>query len=293
MSAVRGAKKIEKYQRAHTRSSGRTRSSSAVSRKGASKKKSGNTSLWARIRWGLLLKLATITAAIYIAVWQVNWQSLQARVDAAVNKPVSSIAVEGEFRFLSQKEIRDLVLKHIDGNFADINLVSLQDSLKANPWVKTANVKRVWPDGLQITVFEQKPIARWGDSGVINNEGLYLSTGDNSQLAHLPLLYGPDNQKKQITRTYLDMTEMLASRKLTLAGVHVDDTLSWRVVLDNGMELVFGQYQVLTKLRNFILVFDQKLRAVSDQVVTVDMRYDSGMAVSWRAQAQEDLQVSR
>lgn len=286
----RGANKVKVYKRMHKQAVGTPKRVP----KGTRKKKvpSGRKNLFA-VQWGLFLKACVVGVLIYAVGWQVDWKGISDRVQAAVNKPVANVMVKGEFKYLEKNDIQALVVEHIEGNFADINLDSLRQSLQINPWVKSASVQRVWPDGLEIVVVEQKPIARWGREGMINNEGAYLSVGDNSQLASLPVLYGPEAHKQQITRTYLDMTEMLTSYNLSLVGIHVDATLSWRVVLNNQIELVFGQYDILTKLRNFTLVYDQKLRTVSEQVVRVDMRYDSGMAVAWGDETQTELQASR
>lgn len=287
----RGANKVKVYKRAHKQVVGTRKRIGDGARKKTSK--AGRLVFLSAIRWGLLFKVSVVSTFIYMAGWQVNWSGISDRVQAAVNKPVANVMVKGEFKYLEQNDIQALVVEHIHGNFADIDLGSLRQSLQTNPWVKSASVQRVWPDGLEIVVTEQKPIARWGKDGMINNEGDYLLVGDNSPLASLPVLYGPETHKQQITRTYLDMTEMLTSYDLSLVGIHVDATLSWRVTLNNEMEIVFGQYDVLTKLRNFTLVYDQKLRTVSEQVVRVDMRYDNGMAVAWSDKTQTELQASR
>jgi Cell division septal protein len=161
-------------------------------------------------------------------------------------------------------------------------LVDLQLRLQIEPWVKSASVQRSWPDGLLIEVNEEKPIARWADDAFISNEGAVIVIDENVSLSHLPRLAGPLNESLAITRTYLEMTELFASRKLVLTGVNVDETMAWSISLKNGIEIVFGQYDVLTKLRNFLLVYDTNLQPDIGRVKRVDMRYESGMAVAWR-----------
>ncbi|WP_185235849.1 cell division protein FtsQ/DivIB [Teredinibacter franksiae] len=245
------------------------------------------------IPWALLLKGVCFSTLLAFGIWKIDWLAISNKVQQQVNKPVANVSVKGEFTHLSQSDLQALVTAHIQGNFMQVDIEDLRANLHTNPWVQAVRVQRVWPDGLSIDVREQKPIARWNSTAFISNEGEVITIGDNSHLAYLPLLAGPVKQSSLITRTYLDMTEMLASRNIGLTGIDVDATHAWRIKLSNGIEIVFGQYDVLNKLRNFLLVFDQKLRGVSEKIVRVDMRYDSGMAVAWNKDTESDLQASR
>jgi len=211
----------------------------------------------------------------------------------AVNKPVSNITVKGQFHFLEKNDIEQLVLSQIDGKFLEVDLQQLRLSLESEPWVKQAEVQRIWPDGLFIEIQEQTPVARWRDSGFINNLGDVVDISDNSRLANLPLFSGPEAQRLQVARTYLEVTEMLRRRGFELQGVNVDATLAWQITLKSGVELVFGQYDVMDKLRSFLVVYEEHLQALGKSIRRVDMRYEKGMAVAWRGGPEEELQASR
>ncbi|WP_075185862.1 cell division protein FtsQ/DivIB [Teredinibacter haidensis] len=262
----------------------RKRSDGRVKSKGAVKKRKNMSVFFSAVRWGLWLKGMAVCGAFYLLAVYVDWWSLSNKAQALVNKPIANVVVKGEFTCLEKGTVQRMVVDHINGNFVGINLAELRSSLEKNAWVQSASVQRLWPDGLQIDVREQRPIARWGNSSFINHEGAVIGIGRNDQLVHLPQLSGPMEQSRQITRTYLDMTEMLSSHGMALVGIHVDPTLSWEVKLTSGVEIVFGQYEVLTKMRNFLLVYDTKLKADIQEVSRVDMRYESGMAVAWRDQ---------
>lgn len=219
-----------------------------------------------------------------LAMWglaQVDWLSLKYKVQGMANKPLANISIKGEFEFLQKKRIQSVVSDSLDGNFVDLNLVELKSQIEADPWVYDVRLQRVWPDGLVITVIEQKPIARWGGDGFLNQFGELIHVENNKNLSKLPLLYGEERLSNEIAKTYLEMARLLASRGLNLKGLQVDNKRSWELVVDDGILLVLGQEDVIAKLQNFLLVYQQHLVGVKHTIKRVDLRYESGLAVEW------------
>lgn len=244
-------------------------------------------------RWFAIVRIVLVVGLLGAGASQISWAQLTDKVRSATTRPVSEIVVQGEFKYLDRDKLRAMVLEQINGDFVDIDLGHMRAALERHPWVESVGVRRVWPDKLLISVEEETPIARWGDSGFISNEGDIVYIDNNAFLSDLPRFQGPDSQSGNIAKTYQEMTEMLASRGLRPAGISVDAKLAWQVQLENGVQLVFGQYDVLKKLRNFLLVYEASLAQVSSNIARVDMRYDSGMAVAWRQENLETLQASR
>lgn len=230
-----------------------------------------------------------------IAVWlvaQVDWLALRHEVQGVANKPLANISIKGEFEFLAKERIRNIVSESLNGNFVDLNLVEIKQKVEADPWVYDVRLQRVWPDGLIITVIEQKPIARWGNSGFINQYGALIHVDNNDALVSLPLLFGEERLSNEIAKTYLEMARLLASRGLNLKGLQVDSKRSWELVLDNSMLLVLGQDEVTAKLQNFLLVYEKHLASVKHKIKRVDLRYESGLAVEWYEDAEPTKLVS-
>ncbi|MDO6423208.1 cell division protein FtsQ/DivIB [Saccharophagus degradans] len=226
-------------------------------------------------------KWLVLPCACIWLVAQVDWLALRAEVQGVANKPLANISIKGEFEFLAKERIQSIVSESLNGNFVDLNLVEIKQKVEADPWVYDVRLQRVWPDGLVITVIEQKPIARWGNSGFINQYGALIHVDSNESLENLPLLFGDEHLSNEIAKTYLEMARLLASRGLNLKGVQVDSKRSWELVLDNSMLLVLGQDEVTVKLQNFLLVYEKHLAGVKHKIKRVDLRYESGLAVEW------------
>ena len=231
--------------------------------------------LWFLFKWSAL---CVVLAGGYMSV---NWQAALDRVSMSVSRPIANISIKGDFQWVGKGAIQELIADKLNGNFVDINLLELKQHLELNPWVKAASVQRVWPDGMVVEIREQRPIARWGSSAYINESGTIIEITGNSQLAHLPIFHGDETLSRQITKTYVEMTEMLSGHGMSIVGIDVDATMAWTLSLASGIEIKMGQYDSIAKLRNFLLVYEQQLVQVQQQVKTVDMRYEGGLAVAW------------
>ena len=213
------------------------------------------------------------------APWGEYWNKVQ----HIANKPLANITIQGEFNYLSRDKIQKVVEEHMEGDFVDMDLKKIKRSIERHPWVERVSLKRIWPDSMIIDVVEQKPIARWGKSGFINQYGEIIQIGENAMLAHLPVLYGAENNSREITSTYLGMAEALSGRGLMLSGIQVDSTLSWEIVLNKDFLVALGREDILVRLRRFLNIYQHQMGEEKYKLKRVDMRYDSGMAVEWKS----------
>jgi len=201
-----------------------------------------------------------------------------------LNVAIGVIAVKGEFAQVDQTEIQQLVEPLVSGGFLSLDLQAIRRELELHPWVHQARVSRRWPDGLVITVTEEVPIARWGDTGFLNVRGERRDIGDNSSLAFLPKLQGGDQSERHLMKSYREMVQLLQHSGLRIATLKRDDRGAWWLRLDNDLELVIGRDQVMEKMRRFLEVWEQELKQKAEQIARVDIRYDNGVAVQWLAE---------
>lgn len=244
-----------------------------VSRKDASNKRN--------VKWGRVALILMACSGVGYGAMHLDVEGWIARVESTASRPVSTVKIEGEFNFLSRQEVQALLMPELEGNFVDVDLREVKRSLEGNPWIDTIRIKRIWPDSIQVSIQEQKPIARWDDSGFINHEGELVEVLDNTMLHSLPVLSGERNSSRDIAKRYLDFTKILAMSDLKVTGVNVDERLSWSVVVDDVFTIVLGVESIQDKLRNFIFVYESQLKGKKLSIAKVDMRYEKGLAVGW------------
>jgi len=198
-----------------------------------------------------------------------------------LERPLSSVTVEGEFLYVSKERTSELISAELDDDFLQLDLMHLKRVLENDPWVEYASLGRRWPDTLLVRIVEQKPIARWGENGFMNQRGEIIHVDSMAGLDGLPALYGAEADANMLMQQYQDLSRLLRSRGLEIIALRCDDKQSWRMTLKNDIEVVIGRDQVIEKMRRFITVYDQYLSRYWMDINVIDVRYTNGIAVQW------------
>ncbi|CAN0506356.1 unnamed protein product, partial [Phaeothamnion confervicola] len=82
--------------------------------------------------------------------------------------PIRRVMVEGEFKHLTTEHVQRAVVGAVHAGFFGVDVTDIRRLLQDEAWIRDANVSRMWPDGLHVTIVEQIPVARWGDYGLLN-----------------------------------------------------------------------------------------------------------------------------
>ncbi|RYY74349.1 MAG: FtsQ-type POTRA domain-containing protein [Gammaproteobacteria bacterium] len=198
-----------------------------------------------------------------------------------LERPLKSVAVEGQFQYLPKQRAMELIEKEIDGDFIQLNLAKLKNELQQDPWVDKVYLSRRWPDTLVVKIAEQTPIARWDANGFLNQRGEIIRVQDTTKLSGLPWLQGNEINAREIMQQYQDLSTLLRSRGLEIAALKCDNKKSWRLTLKNDKEIAIGREEVMEKLRRFVTVYDKFLINVWTDVKAIDVRYSNGVSVQW------------
>lgn len=227
-------------------------------------------------RWlnsGLLL----CALALVLLLSQRAWEGL-------LSRPVGRIAVSGKLEHLQQDALRRVVTEGLDGGFVGADLDALRDRLEALPWVYRANVRRRWPDTLEIAVREQLPIARWGDRGFLNHEAELFSPRTAERWQGLPTIDGPAGSEQQLMDYYRRLRDLLEPLDLVISSLEQDERGQLLVRLDSGLALRLGDEAFQLRVQRFIDLYRKDLQERGGEVASVDMRYAQGAAVAFNEQ---------
>jgi cell division protein FtsQ len=204
-----------------------------------------------------------------------------------VDRPLTRITIDGEFKYLNHQDLTVLVNDAISGGFLTVDLEGLQAVLQQHPWVDRASIERQWPSQLHIDVKEEVPIARWGDQAFLNRMGQSLNIADNSHLDKLPLLTAEFGESTEIMEQYQRLSELLLPTGLKLSELRLDSLGAWQVETNKGIRLVIGRQEIGKKIRHLVLIWESGLNLQSDRIETIDLRYPNGLAVAWRSTVAE------
>jgi len=227
------------------------------------------------LRLRVVLVLA-MTIIVFGSGWQIrDW------LRGSDSLTLKRVLLEGSFVHVSRSEVQALLRPYAGRSFFDLDLSAIKSLLQEHPWISQASVRRHWPDELEIRLIEQHPVAQWGAKGLVNIEGrVFFPDGDLPE--DLPRLYGVSNSEPLLLARLQDVDELLKPLGLKISEMHLDDRRSWRIQLDNGLQLMLGREQGMQRIQRFISFYPALLAARADQVRTIDLRYPNGIELQWR-----------
>lgn len=205
-------------------------------------------------------------------------------VNVVLSQPVTRIAVRGEFNYVDKEAVVNEVKPFLKDGFVMLDLQGIREQLIQQPWVFDVTLARHWPDEIEITVEEQTVIARWGETGFLNHRGeLFKPTGTHMMDDDLPVLHGQDANTELVVDHFRELSAVLAEHHLSLKKLQLNERNTWLASLDGDVEIIIGGGAVMEKMRRLLFAYEQGLSMDFSQIESIDMRYNNGFSVAWRA----------
>ena len=230
---------------------------------------------------GVLFLLAVVASLVYGSIVVRDWLKDEQRM------PVQVIDFSGQYEHINIARLERKIRKSQPGSFFELDVNEVFRLIEAQPWVYRASVRKQWPNRLKIYLVEQQPVARWNDDMLLNpygdtfeSEGITLS---------LPQLFGPGGSEKTALEGYNAMKSLLATSSMSIAELSLSERFAWQLQLTSGIKLNLGRKEFIDRLQRFIDVFP--LLSKQDKPVKyVDLRYDTGLAVGWQSDENDNKQ---
>ena len=191
--------------------------------------------------------------------------------------PVREIQVSTPIERTSREEIQGAVRDRIAGNFFAMSPSEVRAGLEKLPWVRSASVRRVWPDRLEVALEEHVALARWGDDALVNVHGEKFSASTD---ASLPLFIAPPGTEAEVARRYASFARIVAPLA-PLERVVLTPRFAWQLRLAGGLNVMLGRDAdaAEARLQRFVAVYDQTLKNIQRRHEYVDLRYPNGFAL--------------
>ena len=196
--------------------------------------------------------------------------------------PVAAVEVQGELSYLTHEVLVRTVAEPASVGFFRVDLPLVRRRLMEVPWVRDAQVRRVWPDRLRVTVTERVPAARWVGGGLVDSDGTLFRPAESEYPAGLVELEGPEGTQGLVLRRYRDVKEWLVLGGWKVRRLTADGRRSWRVHTDGGVTLVLGRDPAEAAVRRVSRVLPALQVQSGGTLAVADLRYPNGFAVRWR-----------
>ena len=172
----------------------RRKRSRTLSNKSPNKSKFGT---WARIMTELASKLFLVSVIGYLLFSGYNFLISTPRFQ------IQDVTFRGN-HVIKNSQILEWLGPVIGENLIAIDLVGLSKRLSDHPWVKTASIQRIFPQGLEFELTERVPYARVKKDQIylMDNSGFILSP-EKPGYGHLPLIILHDSKEKDVSNEEL------------------------------------------------------------------------------------------
>lgn len=162
------------------------------------------------------------------------------------------IRIEGDVERNSLAILRANALPHLQGNFLTLDLARARQAFEAVPWVRRAQVQRVWPGQLKVRLEEHQAVALWdgrGDWGepaperaLLNSHGevFHANLGDVEDES-LPVFAGPNGSAPQVQRLWTRLQALSQRLGESVVRLELSGRGSWRLAWAGGATVELGR----------------------------------------------------
>jgi cell division protein FtsQ len=198
-----------------------------------------------------------------------------------------------ELRHVSAAVLRSTLARGIRGNFFSTDLAEVRAVVETVPWVRRADVRRVWPDGLLVDVEEHRALALWGDGRLVNTYGELFSAnlGEAEENGPLPQFAGPPGTELQVARRYAELRRAVAVLDVEPEAVRLSERHAWTLRLDDETTLLLGRDQgmpIERRLARWVETYPQVKAQLNRRAELIDLRYPNGFAIRSLALLEEE-----
>jgi cell division protein FtsQ len=194
--------------------------------------------------------------------------------------PLREVAVRGALVKTAREDIEYAMQSRISGNFFAADLGVIRAALEQLPWVRRVDVRRAWPDRIEIALEEHVALAHWGDRALVNVHGeRFAATSSDT----MPRFSGPDGTEQDVTRRYRRFAELVAPLGVSVEQVTLTSRRAWQLGVSSGLRIELGRDLAgetpETRLARFVAAYPATLGRISRVHENVDLRYPNGFAL--------------
>lgn len=203
---------------------------------------------------------------------------------------IRSIQLEGELQRNSVATIRANAAHRLHGNILSIDLARARAAFESVPWVRQAQLRRIWPDRLAVHLSEHQPAALWlgedGSERLVNQQGeVFEANLGDVEDEKLPEFSGPEGSAAQMLALYRRLLPLFEADRMLPVSLQLSGRGSWRLELDTGASVQLGRGsddEVVARTERFLRTLAQVTDRFQRDLEHADLRHADGYAVRLR-----------
>ena len=211
-----------------------------------------------------------------------------------------AIQVEGDVNRNSVASLRANALPRLHGSFLSMNLKEGRAAFEAVPWVRHAQLRRIWPMRLKVSLEEHRPAAYWeartdgadsateasAERALVNSFGeVFQANLGDVEDEELPVLAGPADAAGGMLRMWRALSPAAESLGESIDRLDLSGRGSWRATLGSGAVIELGrggESDVVERFGRFAHSITQVTAQYRSPLLSADLRHADGYAVKLR-----------
>jgi cell division protein FtsQ len=141
-------------------------------------------------------------------------------------------------------------------------------------------VRKRWPDRLEVSIVEYRPLARWGTDRMLSENG-ELFPAPKGLGRRLPLFVGPDARADEMIAFHSLARPLFLGSGLQVSEVRLSARGSWSLLLSDGTTVEVGRNDTQQRLERFARLLPRLGRGEARRLARADLRYTNGFALVW------------
>lgn len=194
-----------------------------------------------------------------------------------------SIVVGGALNHVQRGQIVEALRGRLRGTLLTADIDEIRSMFEGIPWVRRAEVRRAWPDRLEVQLEEHVALARWEEPGAGRLVNIYGEPFAGDTAAELPLFSGPAGSEREISARYAKFRNLLGPLALEPRQILLSLRHAWQLKLSNGLTVKLGRDSdkdpLEERLVRFVAVYPRTLGRMQRRLDYVDLRYPNGFAL--------------
>jgi cell division protein FtsQ len=207
--------------------------------------------------------------------------------------PLRTLRVGGDLKRVDEQKLRAAVLPYARKGFFAIRLEDAQAAVAKLPWVERAEVRKRWPDVVEVRIVEHRPFARWGEDQLLSEDGDLFPLAGADVPDSLPRfdVDAPAARTADVVALYNEAGELFAPEGVRVREVSLDRRGSWSLLLSNGVRVVVGSQEARLRLARFARLLPHLLAQNPLPLARADLRYTNGFALTWGEEEETSSRV--
>jgi cell division protein FtsQ len=154
--------------------------------------------------------------------------------------------------------------------FLDVN--DVRERLEHVPLVKSATVRKLYPNELVITLTEREPHAIWQNNGelfIIAADGTVIDLMQDERFVGLPLVVGENANTR--SKDYLALLDAAGPLKSRIRAGSLVSGRRWTLKMDNGMDVRLPEQGAADALARLVKL-EREQKILEKDVLAIDLR---------------------